>query len=219
MMRVVRPAWRALILLVTLLLLGLALTRDRPTRTPGPYDLPGAGYEKGNADAKIVIIEFADFACTACAEFARQTLPQIERDWVRTGRARIRVIPLGILRSGRLAGQAAECAARQDAFWSMHDLLYARREEWYGRRGQRAKFESWAAGLGLDATCFRSCLQRDAGDTWLKRNTHLAQTHGVPGTPAFVVNGRAIVGALPYGDFAAALQAAVSAVNPSVRQY
>jgi protein-disulfide isomerase len=209
-MRAVRPSRRAMWLgfPVLLLVLGLALSRGRGTRTTEPYDFPGIGHEKGNPAARIVIIEFADFGCSACALFAEQALPQIEREWIATGRARIRVIPLGVLRLGRGAGQAAECASRQGAFWPMHDLLYARRQEWIGRRGQRARFEGWATELGMNAERFRACLKSDPGKLWLKRNTNLAQNHGVPGTPAFVVNGRAIVGALPYRDFAAALEAA-----------
>jgi protein-disulfide isomerase len=183
-----------------------------------PYDLHGFGHEQGNPGASVVIIEFADFACGACAAFAEQTLPQVERDWIATGRARIRVIPLGIIAGGRSGGQAAHCAAEQDAFWPMHDLLYARRKEWLMRRGQRAKFESWARELGLNVTRFRECLGSDPWKVWLQENTRLAQTHGVPGTPAFVINGRPIVGALSYDQFAAALESASAPERSSAKE-
>jgi protein-disulfide isomerase len=171
-------------------------------------DLPGVGHERGDAGADIVIIEFADFACTACAQFAQETLPSIERDWIATGRARLRVLPFDALKSGRVAARAAECAGEQNAFWEMHDLLYARHKDWLAHSGQRAIFEGWAAELHLDMNRFRVCWNSNLGRKHLQRNTTLARTHGVPATPAFTVNGRPIVGALRYADFAAVLQKA-----------
>jgi protein-disulfide isomerase len=156
----------------------------------------------------VVIIEFADFSCTACAAFAKQTLPSIEREWIATGRARLRIIPFDALGTGRSAARAAECAAQQNAFWPMHDLIFARQKEWLGRRGQRDRFSEWATQLGLDADEFRACWASDQGKQYLERNTRLAREHGVPGTPAFAVNGRPLVGALPYPEFDAALEAA-----------
>ncbi len=95
----------------------------------------------------------------------------------------------------------------------MHDLLFARQKEWLGRlgrRGQQERFAEWAAELGLDAQRFRACWDSDRSAERLERNTRLARANGVPGTPAFVVNGQALVGALPYGAFAAALETAAA---------
>jgi protein-disulfide isomerase len=200
---------RILLVVVALgLLLMLALAR-RAANERERYDLPESGHEKGAPTARIVILEFADFSCAACAAFAQQTLPSIEREWIATGRARLRIIPFDALGTGRSAARAAECAAQQNAFWPMHDLLFARQKEWLGRRGQRDQFIAWATQLGLDPDEFRACWSSDQGKQHLERNTRLARQHGVPGTPAFAVNGRALVGALPYPEFQAALEAAV----------
>jgi protein-disulfide isomerase len=203
-------SWRRVLLpalgLAALIALGLTLRPDSPGHVP--FDLPGYGHEKGKSNAPIVLIEFADFGCSACAKFARETWPQIERDWIATGRARIRMIPFDLLRTGATAARAAECAAQQNAFWPMHDLLYARQKEWLARRGQEATFAKWAAELGLNAARFRACAAHPRTAEQLERNTQLARTHGVPGTPAFVVNGRPVVGALPYSTFLTLLEAA-----------
>ncbi|MGH7470305.1 MAG: DsbA family protein [Longimicrobiales bacterium] len=198
--------WRYGLVLALVLGIVVVLALDsRSSRTSPAFDLPGFGHQKGRPDAAIVIIEFTDFGCSACAQFARQTLPLIQREWIATGRARMRMIPFDALKTGRSAAQAAECAARQDAFWSMHDLLFARHKEWLGRRGQREIFHTWAAELGLNVAQFRACYDSDPGMKWLERNSELARMHGVPGTPAFVVNGQPLVGALPYPAFANAL--------------
>ncbi|MGH7460079.1 MAG: DsbA family protein [Longimicrobiales bacterium] len=77
-----------------------------------------------------------------------------------------------------------------------------------GRRGQHERFTHWARELGLDTARFRACWKSEHWARQLVLNTQLARTNGVPGTPAFVVNGRPLVGDLPYSDFAAALEAA-----------
>jgi protein-disulfide isomerase len=179
-----------------------------PPPAPTQHDIPGFGHEKGEPRAPITIVEFVDFGCSACATFALATLPSIERDWIAQGRARIRLIPYDALGTGRAAAAAAECAAQQKNFWPMHDLLFERQKEWLGRRGQRELFEKWGEELGLNVVRFRNCAQSYAVAESLKKNTRVAKARGVPGTPAFLVNGRPIVGALPYADFATALNAA-----------
>jgi protein-disulfide isomerase len=192
-------------------LLALAAATCSPQRSGGPGGAGGAGHEKGEAGAGIVLIEYVDFACSACATFARETLPHIEREWVDSGRLRIRLIPFDALRLGRDAARAALCAGEQDAFWPMHDRIFARREEWLGRIGQRAIFEDFAAALHLDEASFRACWTSERPRQSIDRNNALARRHGVPGTPAFTVNGRPIVGALPYAGFARLLEDAYRA--------
>ena len=203
---------RALLLGLSLaVVLGLGFVVVRPERRPAPYDLPGVGHEKGKRSARVVVIEFADFSCPACAQFTRETLPRIEREWIATGRVRLRVIPFNALGSGWTAARAAECAAQQDAFWPMHERLFNRQAQWLGRLGRRGQYEEftrWAVDLGLSATRFRACWDSDYWSDELKRNTQLARANGVPGTPAFVINGRPLVGALSYADFSAALEQA-----------
>jgi hypothetical protein len=110
---------------------------DRAQSSRRTYQSLRAATRKAIRAQTTLIIEFGDFACPACAAFARETTAEIEREWIMTGRARLQFIPIDVFRTGRLAARAAECAAEQDAFWPMHDLLYARQKEWLGRGGQR----------------------------------------------------------------------------------
>jgi protein-disulfide isomerase len=94
----------------------------------------------------------------------------------------------------------------------MHERLFARQQEWLGklgRRGQYLEFSRWATELGLDTVRFHACWKERSWLTQVERNTRLARANGIPGTPAFVVNGQPLVGDVSYEQFAHALAQAV----------
>jgi protein-disulfide isomerase len=47
------------------------------------------GIVLGSPSARVTLIEFADLQCPYCGEFSRLVLPEIARDYVRTGRVKI----------------------------------------------------------------------------------------------------------------------------------
>jgi protein-disulfide isomerase len=187
------------------------------TTTPHPGTTaagqPAPGHAKGRADAPVIVLEFADFACGECARFAAETLPAILNEYVAAGLVQFRFVPfnLGVFRPGAVAARAAECAARQDAFWPMHDVLYARQREWLARGGQRDRFRRWAVELGLDLPRFDACLDDDTIRERLDANTDTARARGVRATPTFWIGDAVLVGAAAADRFREALDAAIAA--------
>jgi protein-disulfide isomerase len=157
------------------------------------------GYEKGNPGAPITIIEFGDFGCSACGHFVRETFPQFNREFIATGRVRWKFVPfvLGSFPNSGAATRAAECAAEQDAFWSMHDLLYANQKEWTRLTGAYGQLEKYARQLGLNLRRFRSCYDQDRPAARVNENNRVASELLIRATPTFFINGQRAVGALP----------------------
>src|SRR5262249_49605606 len=118
---------------------------------------------------------------------------------------------------GWTAARAAECAGQQDAYWPMHERLFAHQQEWLGklgRRGQYLEFTRWVTEMGLDTIQFHACWKGRSWAEQVERNTRLARRNAVPGTPTFVVNGKPLVGDLPYDEFAKALAQATADRSP-----
>ena len=83
------------------------------------------GVEKGDPDAPISIIEFADFQCPGCGGFATQVKPLLEAEFVDTGKAKFIYYDFPVVSihgHAFLAARAARCAEDQEKFWPYHDV-------------------------------------------------------------------------------------------------
>jgi protein-disulfide isomerase len=87
----------------------------------------------GKDSAKITIVEFSDFQCPFCERFYIDTLPQIKKEYLDTGKAQLtfRHYPLtSIHPNAQKAHEASECANEQGKFWEYHNLLFQTQQSW-----------------------------------------------------------------------------------------
>lgn len=158
---------------------------------------------KGNADAKVTIIEFADFRCPYCAMSFNQIEPRLYKDYIDTGKARFafrQFVKLGP--ASATAANAAECANDQDKFWEMHDYLYQHQPPEADISMYNTENLTQIAGqIGMNTDKFRNCLSKNL-DSWrVNSDRRSGENAGVYGTPTFFINGKMIVGAKPYSEF------------------
>ena len=156
----------------------------KTTRLPStPQPLAGAALLGDASSARVAIVEYVDFECSYCAEFARDTWPLIKRDYVDTGNVlrATRTVAQAHRGPSRHAAQSAQCAAEQGRFWQMHDLLFERR----GRLADDTGLQL-ATQLGLDQASFRACMSQRQVDV-LAQNVKHARSLGIVGTPTFVI--------------------------------
>ena len=162
------------------------------------------GIERGDPDAPITILEFADFQCPACQQFATFVKPQLDLAYVDTGIARFvfHDYPLGPAAGhpySFLAARAARCALDQgdQYFWPYHDQLFARQSTWGVSQGMPMNaFADYAAMIGLDVEAFESCLDSDRHADVVSANLRLGVELGVNGTPTVWVSkggGRGVI--------------------------
>lgn len=176
----------------------------------GDIDLTSVGYDVGDPNAPVVLIDFSDFGCPYCAKFTTETYPAIEREYVRTGKVLFKYVPfvMGMFPNGQEAARAAECAAEQGRFWPMHDRLYARQAEWKRAGDPAVPIGSYVDSLGLDRARFGACYARGE-HARTRRANDIARAIGVRVTPSFIVDERPIEGALPLADFRRVIDAAL----------
>lgn len=171
-------------------------------------DLAGIGHDLGDPSAPVTIVEFSDFGCPFCAMYATQTFPVLQKEFIETGKVFYKHVPfvMGMFPNGEQAARAAECAAEQEAFWPMHDRLYAGQRDWKGRRDPEGLLREYATVLKLDVARFSSCYRGDRRGARLSQHDQAARRLGIRATPTFFINGQQAEGALPLDVFRSVLE-------------
>lgn len=166
----------------------------------------------GDPNAKVVIVEFTDYQCPFCARHSVQTFPALRSEFIETGRVlyRLKDLPLDQLHpAARQAAVAARCAGEQDAYWEMHDELFAQQTAWASAADPSAVFAGYAETLGLDVEAYRTCLTSGRFDAAIEASVQEAAALGVNGTPFYFVQGYPVIsGAQPVQVFQQVLQLA-----------
>lgn len=179
-------------------------------KRPG-FTVAGDPY-RGNPDAKLVVVEFADFQCPACQRHSLTTQPVLDKRFVETGEILwvAKHFPLGIHPHAPVAAAAAECAGDQGRFWPMHHRLFEKMEQWSNAEDQDTALVRLAVDLELDQAQFTACVKSRKALERVLRDLYDGQGIGVRNVPAFLLihggTGTMLVGARSAEQFTAALQ-------------
>jgi Na+/H+ antiporter NhaA len=159
---------------------------------------------RGPEKAPVTVVEYGDFECPYCG-LAEPTVRELLRDF---GDVRYvwRHLPLTDVHAhAQQAAEASEAAAKQGAFWEMHDLLLERQDALTAR-----DLIGYAASLGLDTDRFTADLRKHVGVARVAEDTDSADLSGVSGTPTFFVNGLRHYGAYDIETLSKAVKLALA---------
>jgi protein-disulfide isomerase len=171
------------------------------------------GYLLGKPDAPVQVIEFADFECPACGQFATLSEPDIRKRLIEPGTISYRFYdyPLSMHRNTWPASNAAACADEQGKFWEMHDVLFNAQDQWNGQATSRpkSKFKDYAKTIGLDVGKWEACYDAQKYQPRIKANEQMATKRGASQTPTFVIGNKMVGGAISYDNFKALVDSAL----------
>ena len=147
---------------------------------------------KGNADAPVTIIEYADFQCPACSAYSSYLLAY-QALYPDTFRLVYRHMPLpSIHHLAYISSMAAEAAGAQGKFWEMYELLFSQQSVWSGYTSEE-EFTVWVLGqaetLGLDLDQFEADMTDADARTALETQTDEQLALGIHYTPFIIING------------------------------
>jgi protein-disulfide isomerase len=174
-------------------------------------------YVKGDADAPVTLIEFADFQCPFCGRFARQTAPVIDKEYVETGKVSM-VFKHFPLRGpdSILASIASQCAGEQSKFWEYHDILYENQGAENSGWASKDRLKAFASEIGLDRQQFDSCLDGEKYKSIVDRDLALVEELDLQTTPSFLIlrsdgtEMEVLEGAHPFSSFKALIDKKIS---------
>jgi protein-disulfide isomerase len=189
-----------------------AITVD-PTIPAGPAE----GHLMGQEDAPVQVVEFGDFECPGCGQFASVTEPDVRARLVGAGLVAFRFFdfPLTQHRNTWSAHNAAACADDQGKFWEMHDRLYGGQLEWNGEATSNPMkvMARYASDLGLDVKTWRACVETQAHAARIKGNQAEGIRRNISQTPTFIIGSRQVAGSLSYDVFKSLVDSALTAAR------
>lgn len=210
--------WIVLAVVVVAAVVGIVVqssrskTENATVVTPAHELGPNQTQIEGEPSAPVLVEEYGDYQCPACASFFESTDPTIKQ-LVADGRIRFAFGNFAFLGpESYRAASAAVCAADAGRFREFHDLLYsnqAAENSGFLTHDQLIEFGEEAGITGADLTTFDECVRADRYDGFVRRQTeNTSKNKGVTRTPTVFVNGVQLEQLTP-----AALTAAVNAAS------
>lgn len=187
---------------------GLALAPQPPTtETVAPAPVPsaaagarsaiGSSPAKGPENAKITLVEFADFHCGFCKR-VKPTLEQLLNKYPGQIRWIFRHFPLSKTpgAGSYLTHEASVCAQEQGKFWEYHDAIFAANSI-----SQESDLLALARDVGLNTAQFQDCLKSGKHRSLIEADLAEGAARGVQGTPIVFINDVIVAGAYPLEHF------------------
>lgn len=160
-----------------------------PGAEPFPERLDQFGVSIGPEDAPVVVREFADYQCPACGRFFSAT-ERLKKEYVESGQVRFVYfdLPLQQHKNAMPAALAARCAGDQNAYWPMHNKLFASQSEWSDADDAVAVFTRYAGDLGLEERRFQTCMTTELHREEVEQSRRVAIQLRVTSTPTVLVD-------------------------------
>lgn len=174
----------------------------------------GARFIFGPADAKVTVVEFANYLCVHCRDHSNDVLPQIKREYIDTGKIRYVFRDLPFVGQDMVirAGEGAACAADNKLYYEYQEVLFRSATQWANLTGDSLdNFLTDLAGqVGMAPATFSSCLKSGSKRDGVLADQDAANKLGITGTPTFYVNGTQYTGTRSFDSWKEILDKALS---------
>jgi protein-disulfide isomerase len=175
---------------------------------------------RGGGDSGVTMIDITDYQCPYCGRYARETFPDIMKQYVDNGKIRYVVLdqPLPMHKMAAKAAEASHCANEQGKYWGMHDIMMSKQDS-------LNNLSLLAGSLNLDVARFDDCMNTNRYAEEVSKSANQVMKMGITGVPGFIIaasdpqnpqRAKGIVfirGAQPLGNFKMELDKALMAVQ------
>ena len=190
------------------------------------------GFQMGNPDAKVKLVEYASLTCPHCAHFAKEDYPKLRDTYIRTGKVSYELRNL-VRDGGDFAAVLLARCGGTSAFFPLSEQIWADQETWENKlmtmsSADQAHLKAMpreklpaalAAQTGLDtfveqhgipAAKVQACLDDQSAIAPIEKMQQEATADGVTGTPMFLLNGKLVADAYAWETLEPALKAALA---------
>lgn len=202
--------WAAVLVILIAAVYGLFQIANSPQTTSiSSGKLPQITKEDpatGNPNAKVTLVEYADFQCPACAAY-HPFVKQLLIDYKNKIYFVYRYFPLtAVHQNAMISALSAYAAGQQSKFWEMHDMIFQTQNSWANSQKAREAFIDYAKKLNLDINKFTKDIDSEKAKNFINDAYNKGAAIGVNSTPTFFINGSKIQNPRSYDEFKKLIQ-------------
>lgn len=176
---------------------------DQPIST-GPVDIEITSDKvvQGNNDAKVTVIEFADYQCPYCGQWYTDVYPSLKSEYIDTGKVKFVYWDFAFLGAESYrSAEAAMCANDQGKYWEYHDKLFMNQNGESQGAFSDDNLNKFASELNLDQNRFSECMTTNLHQKQVEESLRLGTKYNVSSTPTVFINVIPIEGVMPYENY------------------
>ena len=177
------------LLLLLIFMLGFAYAAD-PSKVESKY----IEMSKGNDDAPVVFVEYASLTCPACAAFHSNVYPQLNKEYIETGKVKFIHREIYFDKAGLWAALTARCTNGVNRYFGMLDLLYSEQPIWSRNESSDKIVESLlkiSTKSGIEKAKAISCLEdQEKALDLVNEFQFYVNKDAIESTPTFIINGK-----------------------------
>lgn len=203
------------------------LTQDPYSEVMRKIDIKGRPV-RGNANAKVVVVNYDDFQCPYCSHVHQTIFPELLKEYGDRIAFIYKDFPLSEIHPWAIhAAVDANCLAAQngDAYWDFADYIHANRDVVNSEKGVSNQFaaldritQTEADKFKLDTAKVQSCVKAQ-DDRAVKASMKEGESLDVSGTPTMFINGQMVDGARPASEFREIFDGALKQAGVSPPQH
>jgi protein-disulfide isomerase len=180
------------VIIIALLALGKAQDNAGKPAVSELSEITAEDHATGKLDSLVTLVEYSDFQCPACAQYA-PLVEEVISNYSDKVRFVYRHYPIYSKHpNAENGGRAAEAAAKQGKFFEYGSVLFTNQTEWSVMDNPEDKLAEYAKSLGLNEEQFRKDYKDSASKDRVTKDYQSGLKAGVTGTPTFFLNGKAI---------------------------
>lgn len=147
--------------------------------------------QESGADDTVVLTEYSDYQCPACAHF-HPIVEKLKEELGERIEVEYRYFPLNNHQFGALTARAAQAAKNQGKFQEMHNLLFEGQQRWSRSPNPVSILMNYAEELELDLEQFEADINSMDTQRTVMEEKMEGQEKGVNATPTFFINGEKV---------------------------
>jgi len=165
----------------------------------------------GNAEAPVTLVEYASLTCPHCANFAKEVLPTVKKDYVETGKVKLIYRDFPLDRLALTAAMMARCAPKE-RYFGLIETLFLTQANWMRAADPSQALQRLGSVAGLSAEQYNACINnREIFDGMVAMREKADKEQKINATPTFLIDGKKVTGEYSVAEFRKQLDAALAA--------